>query len=373
MKHHRIAALAAAAALTAGAAQAQNVTIAGRLDLGVQRVDNGVTTDNRVDSGSYTASRLTVRGTEDLGGGLSALFFMESGIGADVGTASGGNRFWNRGAYVGLSSTQFGTLTIGRQYVPIFWPFLFSDDTGPLRLHGYSTVQSIQRSNFFRVNASALGIAAGNGTLASGANGIYSAGITSAFENNLVLYKTPSLGGLTLTGAVGAGERNADGGKVYGANAEFRSGGLYLGAGWNQKRGVVAATGEEQKINEQVLGGMYAVTSSVNLWGNAHGWKFENGAADLTGHDFMVGASLRLPTGQLWVNYARKSVGDCTNCDSSGFGIGYHHLLSKRTELYVSYANVSNDTNAANQLNGNAPGAAGKSVRGLAAGIAHVF
>lgn len=372
MKHQHLAALAAAA-LTALGAQAQNVTIGGRLDVGVQRVDNGVTTDNRVDSGSYTASRLTVRGTEDLGAGLSALFFMESGIGADVGTAAGGNRFWNRGAYVGLSSTQYGTLTIGRQYVPIFWPFLFSDDTGPLRLHGYSTVQSIQRSNFLRVNQSALGIAVGNGTLASGSGGVYSVGITSAFENNLVVYKTPSFGGLTLTGAVGAGERFADGGKVYGANAEFRSGGLYLGGGWNQKKGEVTATRAEQKVTEEMLGGMYAVTPSVNLWGNAHGWKFENAGADLSGHDFMLGASFKVPTGQLWVNYARKSVGGCTDCDSSGFGVGYHHLLSKRTELYVSYANVSNDPNSANQLNGNAPGAVGKSVRGVAAGIAHVF
>ena len=363
-----------ALALAAQAASAQSsVTLYGRVDVGLQHVDNGVAT-MRVDSGTYTSSRLGFRGTEDLGGGLSALFFMETGFNADTGVAQGGTRLFNRGSYVGLSSKTAGTVTIGRQYVPIFWPFLYADDTGPLRLHGYSPVQSVQRSNFFRVNQAALTSPVTNGTLASGAGGIYSAGITSGFENNLVVYKTPDFGGLTVTGAYGAPEGYADGAKIYGANAEFRRGGLYLGAGWNQKRGIVTATATQQRIDESMLGAMYTVTPLVNVWGNVHGWNFRTGAASqVKGHDAMLGVSFKLPTGQLWANYGAKTVKDCTDCNSSGFGVGYHHLLSKRTDVYASYGRVNNNANSANTLNGIAPLTAGQSVRGIALGVAHQF
>ncbi|WP_295951691.1 porin [Rhodoferax sp.] len=373
---HKLA-LLATVALTQMAfspvAMAQSSIIYGRVDVGLQQVNNG-TSSTRVDSGTYTSSRLGIRGDEDLGGGLSALYFMEIGFNADTGVAQGGNRLFNRGSYVGLSSKDAGTVTIGRQYTPIFWPFLFSDDTGPLRLHGYSPVQSVQRSNFFRVNSSALTTPVANGTLASASGGIYSVGITSAFENNLVVYKTPSFGGLTVTGAYGAPEGYTDGGRIYGANAEFRKGDLYLGGGWTQKQGLVASTGSYQKINESMVGAMYSVTSAINLWGNVHGWDVAAGAGSkVKGHDLMVGVSYKLPAGQLWANYAGKTVKECTDCNSQGFGVGYHHYMSKRTELYVSYGRVNNDANSANSLNGIAPLTAGTSVRGVAAGIAHQF
>lgn len=376
MKTHPKLALLAALAFAQTAfsplALAQNATLYGRVDVGLQHIDNG-TSNLRVDSGTYTASRVGIRGNEDLGGGLSALYFMELGFNADTGVAQGGSRLFNRGSYVGLSSKEAGTLTIGRQYVPIFWPFLFADDAGPLRLHGYSTVQSIQRSNFFRVNSTALTNPVSNGQLASAAGGIYSAGITSAFENNLLVYKSPSFSGLTVTGAYGAAENYVDGGRVLGANAEYRNGGLYLGAGWNQKRGQVTSGGF-QKIDESMVGGMYSVTPSVNLWGNVHGWDVNTGpVSKVKGHDLMVGVSYKTPGGQLWANYSGKNVKNCNDCNSKGFGVGYHHLLSKRTDVYTSYGQVNNDSNSANSLNGFAPITAGTSVRGLAVGIAHQF
>lgn len=363
-----VAAVASQAALADS-----SVTMYGRVDLGLQQIHNGGSTI-RVDSGTYTASRLGFRGVEDLGGGLSALFLLESGFNADTGNTQGGTRLFNRGSYVGLSSKDAGTVTIGRQYVPIFWPFLFSDDAGPLRLHGYSAVQSIQRSNFFRVKGGALKTPIPDGTLGSTAGGIYAAGISSAFENNLLVYKTPSFAGLTLTGAYGAPEGYVDGAKIYGANAEYRNGDLYLGAGWNQKRGVIATTTMQQRVDESMLGAMYSVTPVINVWGNVHGWDFRTDAAGrVRGHDAMLGVSFKVPTGQVWANYSAKSVKDCTDCNSRGFGIGYHHLLSKRTDLYASYGRVSNDANSANSLNGVAPLNAGQGVRGIAMGIAHQF
>ena len=367
-------AIAAMLFVAAAAASAQNVTIAGRLDGGLQYVDNGTTKVKRVDSGTYTASRLIFRGTEDLGGGLGALFYLEHRFNLDVGALQSATKFWNAGSYVGLSSKDLGTVTLGRQYVPIFWSFLFADDTGPLRLHNYSALQSIQRSSFARVSATASPIKAA-GSIDTIAGGIYSLGITSAFEDNLVVYKSPAFSGATVMLAVGAPEGYAAGsGKVFGGNVEYRNGPLYGSVAFNSKQGTVpAGGGANQKAIEQLVSGMYSVTSEFKVWGNLHPWKFDSVGTELKGRDWMLGASYWLPSSEIWINFASKKIDNCTSCDSKGFGIGYHYLLSKRTELYASYANVSNQANSGNTLNGFAPGALGQSVRGLAAGIAHQF
>ena len=366
-------ALAALLVLPMVAGAQGTVTIAGRVDVGVQQVDDGVSTIKRSDSGTYTASRLIFRGTEDLGGGLTALFYLEHGFSADTGTTAA--KFWNRGSFVGLAGKEWGQVTLGRQYVPIFWPLLFGDDTGPHRLHGYSTVQSIQRSNFARVTTAASPVKAA-GTLDAIGGGIYSIGITSAFEDNLVIYKTPSFSGLTITGAVAAPEGYpAGGGKVYGANAEYRAGSLYLGAGLNSKEGrIPVGGGGVQKMEEQALTGMYGLTKDLNIWGNIHPWKFDSAGTEFKGSDWMLGLSYRFGVQMVWANYSVKSPkSGCSQCDSKGYGIGYHYSLSKRTELYAALAGVNNEANSANTLVGISPAGPGRDMRGIAAGIAHVF
>lgn len=300
---------------------------------------------------------------------------MEHRFNVDLGAAQSAAKFWNAGAYVGLSSADIGTLTLGRQYVPIFWPFLFADDTGPHRLHGYSALQSVQRSNFARVSAAASPIKAA-GSLDTIGGGIYALSITSAFEDNLVVYRTPVLGGATVMLAIGAPEGYAAGsGKVFGGNVEFRKGSNYAGAGFTSKEGTVPAggSGPSQKMSEAVFAGMYAVTTDFKVWGNLHPWKLDSVGTELKGRDWMLGVSYWLPLGELWLNYASKKIDNCNACNSKGFGMGYHYFLSKRTELYTSYAKVSNDTNSGNALNGFTPGALGQSVRGLVAGIVHQF
>jgi len=146
---------------------------------------------------------------------MSALFYLDHRFNLDVGAQQSAARFWNAGSYVGLSSKELGTVRLGRRYVPIFWSFLFADDTGPMRMHGYSALQSVQRSNFARISAAASPIKAA-GSLDSIAGGVYSASITSAFEDNLVVYKSPSFGGATVMLAAGAPEGYLAGsGKVF--------------------------------------------------------------------------------------------------------------------------------------------------------------
>jgi len=377
MKFHlRLTPLLLAALAPAALAQgAQGVVIAGRVDMSAQYIDDSQNTFKRADSGTYTASRFIVRGNEDLGGGLGALFYLEHRFNADTGTPASA-KFWNAGSFAGIRDSAWGQITAGRQYVPIFWPFLFGDDTGPLRLHTYSAVQTIQRSNFVRVTAAASPIKTA-GTLDSIGGGIYSLSITSAFEDNQIIYKSPTIaGGLTITGAIAAPEGYpAGGGKVYGGNAEYRTKSWYVGYGVNQKEGrVPVGGGASQKVTEQVVSGMVAFDSGFGVWGNIHPWSFDSNGSKLSGHDFMVGGTYRTGVHWIWANVSQKSIGNgCNDCGSKGIGIGYHYLLSKQSELYASFAEVHNDNNSANTLNGFAPAAAGKTVRGLAAGIAVTF
>ncbi|WP_454739327.1 porin [Cupriavidus necator] len=76
-----------------------------------------------VNSGGASGSRWGLRGVEELGGGLNAVFVLESGFGADNGNMSQGGRLFGRQAFVGLESKGVGRLTFGRQYTSIFEAF----------------------------------------------------------------------------------------------------------------------------------------------------------------------------------------------------------------------------------------------------------
>jgi len=115
--------LAAAIAVGfAGAAQAQtNVTLYGVVDGGVSylRFKDGNSSNKAtrfgLDDGVQQGNRWGLRGTEDLGGGLRAVFQLESGWSLVTGQSQQGNRLFGREASLGLSSDSWGTVRIGRQ------------------------------------------------------------------------------------------------------------------------------------------------------------------------------------------------------------------------------------------------------------------
>lgn len=106
-----------AVSLAASTAMAQSsVTLYGVADVGIEYANhqpNGGNSVVRVASGNYSGSRWGLRGTEDLGGGLKALFTLESGFNIDDGTSGQGNRLFGRQAWIGLQN-QYGTLSLGR-------------------------------------------------------------------------------------------------------------------------------------------------------------------------------------------------------------------------------------------------------------------
>lgn len=110
-----------ALALPAGAFAQTSLTIYGIADAGL-RYSSGLTAANApstnsstaLSSGVNTTSRFGFRGREDLGGGMYALFNLETGLNIDAGTTANANKFFDRAAIVGLGSS-WGQVTAGRQ------------------------------------------------------------------------------------------------------------------------------------------------------------------------------------------------------------------------------------------------------------------
>jgi predicted porin len=138
MKRSLISSLALASLAAAGSAHAQSsVTLYGIVDAGLTYTHNvasgGVNQNSLYSfrSGNFSGSRWGVRGSEDLGGGLAAIFQLENGFNIGTGTLGQGSREFGRKAIVGLTGATWGTVTMGRQYDPSV------DLVQPLTADGY--------------------------------------------------------------------------------------------------------------------------------------------------------------------------------------------------------------------------------------------
>jgi predicted porin len=110
--------LAVLGSAMAGAAHAQSsVTLYGVLDAGFNYISNdGGKTNWTMTTGVLQGNRWGLKGVEDLGGGLRAIFQLENGFTLANGNLGQGGRLFGRQAWLGVSSDRFGTVTLGRQY-----------------------------------------------------------------------------------------------------------------------------------------------------------------------------------------------------------------------------------------------------------------
>lgn len=121
------------------AAQAQSsVTIFGVIDTAFTRDSGSVASVSGISSGNNTPSRLGFRGTEDLGGGLKAAFWLEIGFSGDGGQGVLNSSLDNVAASTAVGSLQFGRrstvsllgnfgeLRLGRDIVPVFYTDVFT-------------------------------------------------------------------------------------------------------------------------------------------------------------------------------------------------------------------------------------------------------
>lgn len=292
----------------AGIASAQtNVTIYGVVDVGIASENNGINTTTRLDSGNQSGSRLGFKGSEDLGGGLSAVFALENGFDVSNGTLAQGGRMFGRQAYVGLNGG-FGSVKFGRQYTPIFGALDTIDPFGTGLTGGGSGIVSL---------FSAYGVR----------------------MDNAVNYSM-SAAGFSGQAAYGFGE-------VAGNNQAARQFGLSLGYANGPINAVLAyhnANGAAPAVlnaKTTMLGGTYDF-GVVKVHG-AYAWN--KGDVGLDTRDAMLGLSVPVgAAGSFLVDYVRKTDKNFNNANAAQSAVGYLHSLSKRTNLYTSYSRNTNDS-----------------------------
>jgi predicted porin len=211
--------LAAAALLAAGASQAQSsVTLYGLIDLAVDNYKAGSAAGGtnvwKLNDGvvnGLNGSRWGIRVGEDLGGGLRANAVLEGGLSADTGALGQGGLAFGRQAYVGLSSSSFGEVRLGRQYI-------LEDSTMGL-------------SNPF-----------GNAAVNNQGTGVTNMGKALPFwlnaprANNVIQYQTPVMGGFYAAAQLAPGEATAD--RFHGTKLGFASGPFNAAVSyeWNKSR-----------------------------------------------------------------------------------------------------------------------------------------
>ena len=339
--------LALAAISFAGAAAAQSsVTLFGIVDAAYAHISAGGRSANGITNSGLNSSRLGFRGTEDMGGGLKANFWLEGQLNNDVG--QGGSQAtgldFRRRAYVGLSGN-FGEVRLGREYTPTFWNTTVYDPFGTNGV-GQSMTPAM------------IGVTgAGNSTNAVRAD-------------NMINYLLPAMGGFNANFMVAFGE-NTGGVKTNnyaGLRVGYAAGPLSVHGAWGKTKALTSAN-DTKYAN---IGASYdlGVVKPILFWGNE---KTSSGVK-VTG--WLLGLTAPLGQGEFRAAYSDYDIANSNN-DWKKFAIGYGYNLSKRSQMYATYARVNNRgvQNRPVANNGLSAGlaAAGGNSTGYEFGIRHAF
>jgi predicted porin len=320
----KLVVLALAAAVAAPAAMANETVLYGKAHVSIQKNDNvsGSSEDNyTVDS---NASRLGVKGSEDLGDGLKAIFGYEMGYNI-TDTNEGDSPITARNAYVGLSGG-FGTFLVGRHDTP-----------AKVAFHAAGT-------DFLGDSIVDMNNVAGTGTF------------TERRLDNAIAYISPSFSGFTVAGAVVPGEGtngySSDLANAASVGAMYSGNGLKASVGYEvadlsflDNLGVTPTPVNKEKMwqaglsytfGDFTLGGNYQNTKDVNGQdGDRTAWGLA-GKANF-GNNYVV------------VNYANNDSDasvESQMASADGYGLAVGHNFSKRTQVYVAYHKTDYDDDA---------------------------
>ena len=380
--------LLAAAALSAfaGAAQAQSsVTVYGTLDAAVSNNDTGTTTLNGTTTklmGSRTVSdRLGFKGVEDLGGGQTAFFQIETGMNifaANPGTAGSGDGqamtsqtpgsliTTRRPSFLGISDAKLGSIQAGSQYSP---GFLF---TGYGDVAGNNTVGT----NFSQATV-----------VSSVADATNSTATTASYKMNAqsIRYDSPSFMGLVGSAYVVTQSTQASGaGKVNALAAAYTSGKFEAQAVYEVKivstNSNIVTTATATKHTSTGIGGGYdfgfakarvtyqkgELASQIN--GSLSG---SNGVVTVTKVSAIAPVTPAIDVFGAYILMSENSVGSMYGAanvqkSATGMSVGSSYKFSKRTNIYATYTALENNSNAAFGLGGSAIGTS--STNGVVAG-----
>jgi predicted porin len=357
MKKHLIAVAILAAT---GAASAQSsVTLFGIVDASLAIGRGSIGDRTSLANSGNNSSRLGFRGTEDLGGGLSASFHLEAQLSNDDGRggATNTNNQATGGALAGINGGQgltfnrrstvslaggWGELRLGRDYNPQFWNLSVFD---PFTTNGVGTNQVLTSS-----------------TALSGPINVRS--------SNAISYFLPrNLGGFYGQVQYYLGENlsnaaNSEDGTGMGVRAGYASGPLNVAVAVARTR---YATGDLRQSN---IGGQWNF-GVARLSGEYSRDQVASPVA-VNGRGGLIGGVLPVGAGEVKLSYSTYRLSTAGNPRTTKIALGYVHNLSKRTALYATYAHLRNSGGAALALNASTTAAnAGSS--GYDFGVRHSF
>ena len=366
----------------AGAAHGQSgITVYGIVDAAVTATDQGGPGSAKVmslSSGIMSGSLFGLQGKEELGGGMRAIFQLEASYESDTGAmktyygnpstatpvATGGvpvTGLFNRRAFVGLEGG-FGSLTLGRDYTPIYFTVLDGDS---LKFGSYGNMQSVV-------------LLSGTGSDRFGR------------ASNALFYTAPRIGTLQARlmaslgsesgGAPGSPPRDAN--RMWGVSLSHAAGGLFVSGAYQHIAlplvvGVpLTFTGQTGTRSDTSVAAKY-VLNDYTLSGGYFRTLLPTPRGD--GDALWLGGAMRMGVGMLSLNLQRLRQQALLGATKQGTGLGvaYMYTLSKRTTLYASYGQMNNNGAAAfSVLSGDTavtPAGAGALVRALALGTRHLF
>lgn len=354
MKMTKIAiALALLGSMSAPAiAATSNVDISGTMDMSVSSIDgkaSAAAAENSSETNvSSNNSNLVLKGSEDLGDGMKALWQVQTYFSAggtdSKGSASGS--LSNGDTFLGLSSESLGTLRLGNMNSPM------------KNLGG--------KVDLFRKH------------LADSRN-LTQETYGDVRMQNSVRYDTPSFNGFSGSLAYGSNmsttaAQSADA-DMYSLAVNYANGPLFLGAGFESRD---LAVGDDPDMWRLVGGYKFGDAKVVGLWqraGNATGAAGADDDRDVWG----IGGAYAMGAFTFKAQY--YSAGDLGSTADSGadmWAIGADYSLSKRTTVYAGYAATMNDDAAAFSVSGggfgdNMGSVVGETTSGIQMGVAHSF
>lgn len=305
-------------ALCAGVAPAWaqgHVQVDGVLDLFAgQRQNAGSGKSSKLDSGGMTTSRWGVEGSEDLGGGLKAVYALSGFLRADTGdtgrTPTDGT--WKRMAYVGLQGP-WGALRLGRVATPTFVntirfsPFADSSSFGPYMMHVYTGGQPMATPMTAPDSAA----------------------------DNSVAYLTPQLGGFSGTVMVSMGETPGKGDRLV-AGGAYAAGPFAVGLGGERVKAPHSLPAGVSRIHNLQAGVSYDL-KALKLFGtwSASEMTLAAGTRDLD--TWQLGATAPAGSGLVMLAWAstRKQETGLADLRRHTLALGYDLPLSRRTDVYL--------------------------------------
>ncbi|HEX5364823.1 MAG TPA: porin [Gallionella sp.] len=356
----KLIALAVAAAFSAPAfADNSNVTVYGKLNLDMENVQNDKAPVRSVTRVSSNASRFGVKGSEDLGDGLSAIWQLEAQYntannttttvagGAAGQTVTNGAFDGVRNSNVGLKGN-FGTVFLGNWDTP------------------YKTTHN-KVELFDNAGSFTSTLLIGHGGAAGGTNFV-------TRQASDIQYWTPNLSGFTgkvsfaSDTAQNAAAANTAKKNRLSMSGEYENDMLYAALGYENRPAQTIASVTDTatrlvgayKIDGSQIGLTYerlSIGTAANTSGTQNNWE--------------LSGNYKFGNSNLGAFYAQNgNIGATANSGAKMATLRYGYSFSKRTEVYGAYTSLKNDTAASYSIAG---ATAGSKQSAFGLGMIHNF